>query len=359
LDENEEFLEKLPAATFSARLKALYRLTGGNPRLLLILYQFLSLGELKDVLFYLNHILDEHSQYFLDKMKMLTNQQQAIIDAIAKSEFLIIPKEIAQITGMKINVVTAQISRLMDMGYLTPIKLSQPKNVTCYELGERIFRIWYQMRTGGRHRRRIQFLVTFLQIWYSQEELKRKIVTIEEVFFSLQKVIKDELITEPDIVSGAWFTMGYVYDNKGKYDEAIICYKQAVKIKPDKHNAWYNMANAYRNKGEYDEAIKCYENCIKFSLLTRIREKEVKEFGEYFIKIFKFILRQKRYEEADRLFRLCQEQAPKDLLDILYPIKITIDYLITGNKTLIEIQPIEFRETIEDILRSIDRLLVY
>lgn len=407
LDGRQEFLNRLPASTFSSRLKALYRLTGGNPRLLLILYQFLSLGELKEVLVYLNYILDEHSQYFLDKMKLLSNQQQAVIDAIAKSELLISPKEIAQRTGIKINIITAQVSKLLDMGYLTPVKLTHPKNVTCYELGERIFRIWYQMRTGGRHRRRIQFLVTFLQIWYEEEELKREMRTIEKEYSSLTRagrtkeaeIIKeqadyfkealaelgkrkeiwtaqlqeawdkidagyldealarldeitmDEAITHPDIVSGTRFAMGYAYYKKGEYDSAINAYQQAIKIKPDLHEAWYNMGIAYDNKGEYDSAIEAWQKYIKVGL-PKVNQKNIGEFMEDFVDIFRLLLRRKRYEDANRLFRLTEDTATADLVDTLYPIKVAIDYLLTRDKTIIERQPIEFRETIEDILKE-------
>jgi len=478
LDGREEFLKKLPANTFLARLKALYQLTGGNPRLLLILYQFLALGELKEILFYLNHILDEHSQYFLDKIKILTHQQQAIIDTIAKDELLVTPTEIASKTGIKTNIVTAQISKLLDMGYLTPIKLTHPRNVTCYELGERIFRIWYQMRTGGRHRRRIRFLVTFLEIWYTEKELKRAIMSIEEEYFlltgagrtkeaeaikerlsyfkealneqvkrkergarQLQRVweminagsldgaltildelVRDVTITEPNITSSVWFSIGFIYDikkeynqtikcykkvieikpdmpdmyeawynigiaygKKGEYDQAIESYKKAVKIKPDMYEAWYNMGSAYIYKYEYDRAIESYKKAVKIKpdmyeawsnigiayrekdrydqaiesckqaiefIPPIMKEEKLREFGEDITGMLRYILKLKRYEDAGRLFNLCEKKAPKDLIDLLYPIKVAIDYLITGDKTLIERQPIEFREIILDILKE-------
>ena len=374
LDGREDFLKRSPATTFSSRLKALYRLTGGNPRLLLILYQFLTLGELKEVLFYLNHILDEHSQYFLDKIKMLTNQQQAIIDAIAKSELLITPKEMAEKTGIKINIVTAQVSKLLDMGYLAPLKLSHPRNITCYELGERIFRIWYQMRTGGRHRRRIQFLITFLQIWYEEKELKREIRTIEKecsLLITAGRAEEAETIKEQagyfrealkglvknkekgaEQLQGAWKKI-----DTGQFDNAITILDEIVMDKTITDTdiisgTWLAMGYAYSNKREYDKAIESYRQAIiKFSQ-AKVEEEEIEEFGKGLVDMFKYILKLKRYEDANKIFCLCETKLPKDMLGLLYPIKVAIDYLITGNKTLIERQPIEFRQTIEDILKE-------
>jgi tetratricopeptide (TPR) repeat protein len=40
-----------------------------------------------------------------------------------------------------------------------------------------------------------------------------------------------------------------------RYQKAIDAYKEAIKIKPDKHETYYNMGNAYRKLKEYQKAI--------------------------------------------------------------------------------------------------------
>jgi tetratricopeptide (TPR) repeat protein len=152
----------------------------------------------------------------------------------------------------------------------------------------------------------------------------------------------------------AWNNMGIAYSDKKEYDRGIESYKKAVEIKPDFHEAWYNMGNAYSAKKEYDRAIEAYKKAVEFGL-PKVNQENIGEFGEKFVAMFRHLLNLKRYEDANSLFRLCEDKAPKDLLEVLYPIKVTIDYLISGNKVLIERQPIEFRKTIEAILKEISK----
>ena len=49
--------------------------------------------------------------------------------------------------------------------------------------------------------------------------------------------------------------------------------KKAVKIKEDYHKAWYNMGIAYADKNDYDEAINCYKKAVKFGIV-RINKKK-------------------------------------------------------------------------------------
>jgi len=66
----------------------------------------------------------------------------------------------------------------------------------------------------------------------------------------------------------AWNYKGTALQNLEKYDEAIVCYDEAIKIDPNYAYAWYNKGNAYAwyNKlryGKYHDAIVCYDEAIK------------------------------------------------------------------------------------------------
>jgi len=41
-------------------------------------------------------------------------------------------------------------------------------------------------------------------------------------------------------------------------DEAILCYRSALRLKPDHPHAYNNLGNALRAKGLVKEAIHCY-----------------------------------------------------------------------------------------------------
>ena len=48
-----------------------------------------------------------------------------------------------------------------------------------------------------------------------------------------------------------------------QFDDAIDCYKQALKIKPDYAEAYYNMGVALKDKGDPEAAIDSYKQALK------------------------------------------------------------------------------------------------
>ena len=57
--------------------------------------------------------------------------------------------------------------------------------------------------------------------------------------------------------------MGTAFHNQNNYIQAINCYKEAVKHKPDKHEAWRNMGIIFRKQGDNLQAIDCYKEVVK------------------------------------------------------------------------------------------------
>ena len=50
---------------------------------------------------------------------------------------------------------------------------------------------------------------------------------------------------------------------KGEAEQAIACYREALRLKPDHPNAHNNLGNAYLHKGDADEAIACFDRALK------------------------------------------------------------------------------------------------
>lgn len=74
------------------------------------------------------------------------------------------------------------------------------------------------------------------------------------------------------------------YHNKGLINEAIIEYKQAIKLKPDFYQAHHGLALAYTKKGWYDYALKeaelafdIYPTDELYNLIQLIKEKKILE----------------------------------------------------------------------------------
>ena len=62
-----------------------------------------------------------------------------------------------------------------------------------------------------------------------------------------------------------WNNKGAALYNQGRYDEAITCYNEALKINPQYAFAWYNKGNALDRQSKYDEAVKCYNEAINLN----------------------------------------------------------------------------------------------
>jgi serine/threonine-protein kinase len=72
----------------------------------------------------------------------------------------------------------------------------------------------------------------------------------------------DALIrSKPD--AWAHFSLGYVLLGKGRTDQAIAEYREAIRLQPDHVSAHHNLAEALRERGRFDEAIPEYREAIR------------------------------------------------------------------------------------------------
>ena len=171
IDEKKDLISQLAAS--EAKLRALYELAGGNPRLILSLFHIMADGDIGSTETTLLTLLDELSPYFRERMKDLSPQQQEIIDTMAKSERLLTPTEIAAASQLEVNKVNAQIRRLEKSGYVKKAPQVKGKRVI-YDLNEKLFSLWRQMRVDA-GRKRLGFIIKFLTIWFTKTELIEQI----------------------------------------------------------------------------------------------------------------------------------------------------------------------------------------
>jgi tetratricopeptide (TPR) repeat protein len=303
--EDRNDLIKLFAESES-KIRAIYNLAGGNPRLILSLYQIIAEDDITSVEKTFFRIVDELNPYFRERMRDITKQQQQIIDVMARDRKLLTPTEIASKCLMPVNVVNSQMKRLEKLGYIEKAPQKRAKRVL-YEIREKLFSIWRQMRIEA-GRKRLGFLVSFYQIWYTQEELMTQLLNtytnIKEMFDlgkteieplidklwyikkavglpehascwlqanlahfkgdyeSATRNLMEYLTTEP-ADHDAWNNLGFAYTRLGKYEKAIEAYKKAVETKPDEHDAWNNLGYDYSALKKYDEAIEAYKKAVE------------------------------------------------------------------------------------------------
>jgi tetratricopeptide (TPR) repeat protein/DNA-binding MarR family transcriptional regulator len=155
------------------RVRVLEYFTGGNPRLVLMLYRVLAKSEVLEVRRGMEELLDQVTPFYKDKMESLPAQQRKILDHIARVSAQThegtTPTDIAGATRMTPNAVSSQLKRLADLGYVRAANTKGRK--VYYTLSEPLYAIWHQMRFGRDARRKMQWLINFLQGWYKADEI--------------------------------------------------------------------------------------------------------------------------------------------------------------------------------------------
>ncbi|HEX8565345.1 MAG TPA: tetratricopeptide repeat protein [Pyrinomonadaceae bacterium] len=166
------------------KLRALEFFSGGNPRLVLMLYRVITSTKMNDVMNGLEKLLDEVTPYYKAKVEALPPQQRKILDLIARESSRtnegLTPGEIAKQTRLSPNQASAQLKRLVETGHIRAANL-RGRN-TYYTLSEKLYAIWHQMRFGRNRREKLQWLVNALNAIFSLRELSAATTRLATVF---------------------------------------------------------------------------------------------------------------------------------------------------------------------------------
>lgn len=166
-DGNDAFLRNFPAQR--PKVRAIAQLSGGNPRLTLMLYELLSHLQASTVVQYLRRLVDELTPLFKHEIENLPPQQRKIIHALMEQGGTAKPTDLVAPTRLRLNAVTTQLKRLRDAQFVE-VSGGGKGRPAYYSTPDRLFGIWYQMRYLNQNRRRIELLVEALRIWFEEDE---------------------------------------------------------------------------------------------------------------------------------------------------------------------------------------------
>ena len=166
IEDNKDFLKNFEK--YKSIIKGMSHLTGGSPRLVIFFYELITRDNFEDIEKVFFKILDEHTPYYQEIFKLLTGQKRLIFDTVISSESPLTPKQIAEKSRVDASTVITQLRRLEKDGYVLSRSAGRE---TYYEVRERLFRLWREMRQPL-GRTKISVFVDFLKLWYTSEELK-------------------------------------------------------------------------------------------------------------------------------------------------------------------------------------------
>ena len=143
------------------RLETVRRLTGGNPRLLVLACRMLIESPLGSPLEDLERLIDEQTPYFKARIEELPVQGRRVFHCLAAGWRPMLAKEVADAAKLSSSHASAQLRQLVEKGYARELKLPREKRVR-YEVGDRFYNIYYLLRFSRSGRQRLERLVHFL-----------------------------------------------------------------------------------------------------------------------------------------------------------------------------------------------------
>jgi len=296
IEKNEEFLSKMDE--YAQKIDAVGVLTGGSPRMAILLYELMSKGKIVDVEKAFVKLLDENTPYYQDIFRLLSGGKRKVFDTLISIGRPATPKEIAKRARLDEKVVNTQLRRLEKDGYV--ISRAMRKFVK-YEVRERLFRLWRELRRQPFAMQKLSILVEFLELWYSIEERKEKLLehfehlrgALDETrareasywFLSLPKGYKAELLPrvvkevyevgrvklldefliygDKELKAEAIVTEFGILLGKGEYEEALKKSEEMIKVEENNAFAWVTKGIAMITLRKHEEALEAFSKSIE------------------------------------------------------------------------------------------------
>ena len=220
-------------AQTSREITPLRILTGGNPRLLIIIATFARHRSLRQLLEDLVALVDDHTEYFRGHLEDFAKTERrvylAVIDLWQPSS----AAEIAARARKDIRTVSALIARLVDRGVVLVEGTGKKRK---YAAAERLYSIYYKLRRERDEAELVRNLIQFMTVFYYGDELAEMAGTwrVEAAQSSairegLERALaaSDTLDNQMEVAS-ALFNKGVRHHQRDEYEAELATYDDLV-----------------------------------------------------------------------------------------------------------------------------------
>ena len=149
-------------------IRPLEILTGGNPRLLVIIGDFARHRSLRQLMDELVRLIDDHTEYFRGHLEVFAKTERrvylATIDLWQPSS----TGEIAARARMDVRAVSTLLGRLVERGAVIVERHGKKR---LYAAAERLYSIYYKLRRERDEAAVVRNLIHFMAVFYSEAEL--------------------------------------------------------------------------------------------------------------------------------------------------------------------------------------------
>ncbi len=154
----------------SETIRSLQILTGGDPRLVVIVARFGAGRSFRNLMANLLDLVDDHTEYFRGHIELLPAQERRVYLALAELWKPATTKEIADRSRLKPSPCSAQLTRLVERGIVEVAGGTARRKQ--YYLTQRLYNIYYLLRRPRGPDRLVEALIRFMEAFYAPQELR-------------------------------------------------------------------------------------------------------------------------------------------------------------------------------------------
>ena len=307
------------------RIRPIQILTGGNPRLLIIISAFAAKTSFKELMSELTQLVDEHTEYFKSHLDNLPSLERKVFVALADLWNPSTAKEVSEASRVNVNKASAYLQRLVGKGAV--VVVDQQGRKKWYQLAERMYNIYHLMRRRGEPSSRVRAVVDFMVHFYTDDDLAQTTARIayeainlptglrSDHFQALEEILKspktiqcrakiisqlpedilasanlpDSLrklvdtngfnqeasplpFSETEIKQGSpqdtddpnsWWQIGTILmKDNSRLDDAEQAFKKAIEIEENFFLAWYWLGEFYKDQDRFQEAKSAFKKAV-------------------------------------------------------------------------------------------------
>ena len=201
-------------------------LTGGSPRLLIIVASFARHRSLRQLLDELVTLVDDHTEYFRSHLEAFAKTERrvylAVIDLWQPSS----AQEIAARARMDVRTVSALIARLVTRGAILVEGTGRKRK---YAAAERLYSIYYKLRRERDEAGLVRNLIQFMTVFYHGDELAEMVgmwcveaAQSPAIREGLERALADRDAPELQVeVAQALLNKGVAHGQRGEHEAAL------------------------------------------------------------------------------------------------------------------------------------------
>ena len=305
------------------RLETIRRLTGGNPRLLVLSCRMLIESPLGSAIEDLEQLIDEQTPYFKARIEDLPVQARKVFHCLSEGWKPMLAKEVAGAAKLSSSHASAQLKQLLEKGYVREVRLPGAKRAR-YEVSDRFYNIYYLLRFSRTGRDRLERLVGFLHDLFGpagmrtmypaaltalraesvdatalsewlgvlaphvagdrhfegREDWQREALAIVADSLGpnapIVQTIREEFADNEQAKEShfeEWMKRAVEFHQAECFEDAEAAFREALAIQPDNYAAWFRLGSALASQDRFEEAVSAFDR-----VLEGVRSEDPDEF---------------------------------------------------------------------------------